>query len=250
MRVNRIAILVLLLLSVKLSAAQLGSIGYVSPNYPPFPEKYKPSQDTAEFFEEFLEMAFDNYGDAAVSVINKLNLKRTSVRHHDVVYKNRILIPGDDNFDTIMDFYESRSRAFMLDVAKKNKVDVILFSRFKNSTFKRVLKLKKEKNQEDKLTKLMYQIFVYDAQSGATKQKMFEVEVEDLFFAPDYDGPTLQAKFEDNYIAVFSQVFKSMQNVGSAYSASSISEQPNSSVEVDRKQEQINAANEASGGDW
>ena len=135
---NIIKLLLLLLLFVNADAKLIGSIGFISPSYPDF-GRYRPSQDVEDFFEDFMETAYDSYSDAGIAVMNRFNMKRGDIIFKDIKYKDRFLIPSEDNKDVIDDFYSRykiRGNEFLQQIAKSNAVDTILFSSFNKTKLK------------------------------------------------------------------------------------------------------------------
>lgn len=200
------------LLTFELQAQFVGSIGFVSPNYPDY-GRYRPSQDVDEFFEEFIDAAFKSYSDAGVSVANKLNMKRGDVLYKEIEYNNTLLIPSEENREAIEEFYANNSIRFLKKIAKENKVDIILYSSFNKTKLKRIIR-----NQENPST-LVYRVFAYDVQSGSKKSEYIKIEVTDLFTTPDYDPVELQALLIEKYLKIFQDLLGHMQVIGSSYSS-------------------------------
>lgn len=205
-------LLLFLLFSQSLQATDklIGSIGFISPNYPEF-GRYRPSQDIDDFFSDLIESAYYSYGDAGVTVVNRLNMKRGEIIFDDVKYQGHLLLPDDENREYINDFYHKKGIRFKKRVAEENKADILLFSMFHKGKLKKVLSKKSRKSV------LMYRIFAYDLQSGSTKSEYIEIEVTDLFGIPDYDPDKLQAVFIKKYIQIFQEILGHMQTIGSAF---------------------------------
>ena len=229
--------LVLAFFALELNAKLIGSIGFVSPNYPDF-GRYRPSQDVSEFFEEFIETAHLSYSDAGVAVVNRLNMKRGEVIYNDIEYQNTLLIPSDENRDAIEQFYKKNSIRFLKKIAKNNHVDILLYSSFNKTKLKRILKKKSSSST------LVYRIFAYDVQSGSKKSEYIKIEITDLFTSPDYDPENLQALFVKNYIKIFQELLGHMKIIGSSYT------QESASSKNETTQEEAESPADNDSGDW
>lgn len=240
-------VFILFVLNINVSAQKLiGSIGFVSPNYPQF-GRYRPTQDVSEFFEDFMESAYESYSDAGLAVINRLNIKRGEVFYDDIVYENVMMIPSDENSEKIEKFYDKKSIRFLKRVAKENHVDIILYSNFNKTKLKRMIK----KKQNPSL--LVYRVFAYDAQSGTKANKYIKIKITDLFSSPDYDPDHLQALFIEKYIDIFQELLGHMRVIGSSYtkeSAKESVEDTSSSSSSTSSEPAAAPTTDNDGGDW
>lgn len=246
MAVNRIVkiVLVLAIFALEANAKLIGSIGFVSPNYPDF-GRYRPSQDVEEFFEEFIETAHLSYSDAGVAVVNRLNMKRGEVIYNDVEYDNVLMIPAEENREAIEKFYKKNSIKFLKRIAKANHVDILLYSSFNKTKLKRILKKKSSSST------LVYRIFAYDVQSGSKKSEYIKIKITDLFDSPDYDPEQLQSLFVENYITIFQELLGHMKIIGSSYTEESASSKNDTVAETDATSSADAASSENSdNGDW
>jgi len=241
MAVNRIIQLTLIftIFALEANAKLIGSIGFVSPNYPDF-GRYRPSQDVEEFFEEFIETAHLSYSDAGVAVVNRLNMKRGEVIYNDVEYENVLMIPAEENRESIEKFYKKNSIRFLKRIAKANHIDILLYSSFNKTKLKRILKKKASSST------LVYRIFAYDVQSGSKKSEYIKIEITDLFDSPDYDPEQLQSLFVENYIKIFQELLGHMKIIGSSYTEKSASSKNETVPTTDETSEEENNDN----GDW
>jgi len=242
MAVNNIVkiALILAIFAFEANAKLIGSIGYVSPNYPVF-GRYRPSQDVSEFFEEFIEAAYNSYSDAGVAVVNNLQMKRGEVIFNDIGYENVLMIPSDENRASIEKFYKKNSIRFLKKIAKQNHVDILLYSSFNKTKLKRILKKQPAKST------LVYRIFAYDVQTGSKKSEYIKIEILDLFDSPDYDPEQLQALFIENYIKIFQELLGHMKIIGSSYTESSAS---SGSEVVPTSDEDSSDDTNSDNGDW
>jgi len=240
MAVNNIIKIALILafFTLEVNAKLIGSIGFVSPNYPEF-GRYRPSQDVSEFFEEFIETAHLSYSDAGVAVVNRLNMKRGEVIYNDIEYQGVLMIPSEENRDSIEKFYKKNSIKFLKRIAKNNHVDILLYSSFNKTKLKRILKKKSSSST------LVYRIFAYDVQSGSKKSEYIKIEITDLFTSPDYDPEHLQALFVKNYITIFQELLGHMKVIGSSYTQESASSK-NETVEEAKD----DTSADSDSGDW
>jgi hypothetical protein len=238
MAANRVfkLLLLLLVLTIEADAKLIGSIGFVSPNYPDF-GRYRPSQDVSEFFDEFIETAYLSYADAGVAVTNRLNMKRGEVIYNDVEYDNVLMIPSEENREYIEKFYKKNSIRFLKKIAEANHVDILLYSSFNKTKLKRILK------QKSSSSTLVYRIFAYDVQSGSKKSEYIKIKITDLFDSPDYDPEQLQSLFIENYIKIFQELLGHMKIIGSSYTEESASSK--NEVVADSNEEENN-----DNGDW
>jgi len=218
MLVNRFfrVALFLSIFTLQANANLIGSIGFVSPNYPDFGH-YRPSQDVSEFFDEFIETAHLSYSDAGVAVTNRLNMKRGEVIYNDVEYDDVLMIPSQENREFIEKFYKKNSIRFLKNIAEANHVDILLYSSFNKTKLKRILKKKAATST------LVYRIFAYDVQSGSKKSEYIKIDITDLFDSPDYDPEQLQSLFVENYIKIFQELLGHMKIIGSQYTQESAS---------------------------
>ncbi len=246
MAVNRIIRLVLLLtiFALEADAKLIGSIGFVSPNYPDF-GRYRPSQDVSEFFDEFIETANQSYSDAGVAVVNKLNMKRGEVIFNDIEYDGVLMIPSEENREQIEKFYKKNSIRFLKRIAEANHVDILLYSSFNKTKLKRILKKKSSTSV------LVYRIFAYDVQSSSKKSEYIKIKITDLFDSPDYDPEQLQSLFVENYIKIFQELLGHMKIIGSSYTEESASSK-NEVVEDSKEsnEERSNKEENNDNGDW
>jgi len=237
MGVNKFIIIIfILLITIESNAKLIGSIGFVSPNYPDF-GRNRPSQDVSEFFDEFIESAHMSYSDAGVAVVNKLNMKRGEIIFNDIEYKNILMIPEENNRRFIKEFYKKNSTRFLKNIAKSNHVDILLYSSFNKTKLKRILNKKSSKST------LVYRIFAYDVQSNSKKSEYIMIEINDLFDSPDYDPIELQALFIENYIKIFQELLRHMKIIGSSYT-----ETKNSAINGNVVKKNSESGNES--GDW
>lgn len=236
-------VLLLLLLNINLDAKLIGSIGFVSPNYPEF-GRYRPSQDVSEFFEEFVETAHSSYSDAGVAVVNRLNMKRGEVMYDDIEYHGTLMIPSEENREMIEKFYAKKSIRFLKKIAKENQVDIILSSNFNKTKLKRMLKTRENPSL------LVYRVFAYDVQSGSKKSEYIKIKITDLFSSPDYDPDELQALLIEKYIKIFQELLGHMKIIGSSYSQESKKGSSPSSDEHTKSSEASSETQESDGGDW
>jgi hypothetical protein len=246
MAVNKIikVALFLALFALEANAKLIGSIGFVSPNYPDFGH-YRPSQDVSDFFDEFIETAHLSYSDAGVAVTNRLNMRRGEVIYNDVEYDGVLMIPSDENREYIEKFYRKNSIRFLKKIAEANHIDILLYSSFNKTKLKRILKKKASST-------LVYRIFAYDVQSGSKKSKYIKIDITDLFDSPDYDPEQLQSLFVENYIKIFQELLGHMKIIGSQYteeSASSENEKVSDS-DSDSDASSSSAPQNDSNGDW
>lgn len=217
-----------------------GAIGFVAPKPADF-GRHRASPDLIDFFDEFALIAYDNIQDAGTTVMRKHNYTKGSVSFHDIEYDGVILIPEEENFDAIEDFYRHLSRRKLAKVAEQNRVDFILYSRFDKSNIRRILVKKPKK------ATVILKIFVYNAQNSATSNRYVKVNVEDIFTAPDYDRDAFQDQIVAKYEEAFNEMLGSLEITGSGYTEE---KRVKEEKKTDRKQEQIDAAEEAGSGDW
>lgn len=213
MLVNKffIKIIILLCLSLNLFAVNIGSIGAASPNYPPLGETvHRPSPATVAFLNDLMHVITDSNGDAAVAVQNSLNIPYGAVKHKDIYYKDHVLLTGEKNEEVIREFYSHKDIRFLAEIAKNNKVDVIMRSFFHPSSFKRVF----NKRTKQAITKLTITLQIYDYQTNGKSQEHVTIEVEDLFGYPDVNPHKLKTKLESAYTKLFNNVFNQLQHVG------------------------------------
>ncbi|SFV58713.1 hypothetical protein MNB_SM-7-1378 [hydrothermal vent metagenome] len=237
--------LICAIFALDIEAKLIGSIGFVSPNYPDF-GRYRPPQDVDEFFSDFIEAAYDSYGDAGVAVVNRLNMKRGEVLFKDIRYKNVLMIPSEENREYIENFYRNKSLEFLHNIAKDNRVDIILYSSFNKTKLKRLLR------KRSHISTLVYRVFAFDDQSGARRSKYIKIKVEDLFSSPDYDPDRLQAQLIKNYIEIFQELLGHMKIIGSSYTQESVNAQGNDTdkKEASKQEQDSSASSNDSSGDW
>lgn len=206
--------LMLLAFAGSLHAIKLGSIGAVSPNYPPIEQTiHRPSPITVAFLNDLMYLTTSAYGDAAIAVMNNMNIQHGSIQHKDIYFQGRALRTADENEENIREFYEEykvKGKNFLREVASKNKSDVILMSLFNPSNFKKVFN--ERKNQS--ITELSYKLELFDLQTGGIKNSFIKIEVEDLFGYPDSNPQTLLTVFENAYIDIFTKAFGHLQKTG------------------------------------
>ena len=110
------------------------------------------------------------------------------------------------------EFYKkAKNRSFLNKIARENKVDVILYSKFLKSKLKKVIRTRENP------AKIGYQIYIYEAQNGAKQFASVTLEVNDLFTNPDYDPDEFSVILEKKYIELVQKIFGYMQIVGTAY---------------------------------
>lgn len=204
----------LLVFTGSLHAIKLGSIGAVSPNYPPIEQTiHRPSPITVAFLNDLMYLTTSAYGDAAIAVMNNMNIQHGSIQHKDIYFQERALRTADENEEYIREFYDQyrvQGKKFLREVASKNKSDVILMSLFNPSNFKKVFN--ERKNQA--ITELSYKLELFDLQTGGIKNSFIKIEVEDLFGYPDSNPQTLLTVFENAYIDIFTKAFGHLQKTG------------------------------------
>lgn len=206
-----------------LNANLIGSIGFVSPQYPKLGNNRLPA-DLKDFFDDFIDTSYDCYGDAGISVANKLNMKRGEITFKDIKYENHYLVPSEENMEAIEKFYSNKSVAFHKDIAKKNRVDIILYSKINKGKFRKIMK------KRENTVQLVYMVYVYDLQSNARIGKSIKIKVTDFFTSPDYDIDELQSLFTMKYIKIFQKLLGHMKMIGSAYKTSNVNKNNNTTT--------------------
>ena len=258
MSANSLKLLIVVLFSFALFCGELGAdgaIGYVSPKPADFGNNKRPPIDFVEFLDEFTQIAYDNIQDAGTSVMRRNNYKNGEVSFRDIVYKGVLLIPEEENLDMVEDFYQDLALRKLEDVAQKNKVDFVLYSRFDRSNLRRILRNKPRKAD------VILRIFAYNAQSSAKSSKYVKVSVDDILSAPDYDREAFQDQVIKKYEEIFEEMLGQLQVTGSGYSTQERAQPAVQTTPVakkdeaqSRKEEQIQAAQaaqaESDEGDW